>query len=98
MFTIVVCVGSSCYVRGSERVAATFEQLIRERGLADRVQITGAFCMERCSMGVSVRLGDGPPRNVLPEEAAAFFAREIEPAVRTSPIGLGEEASHGPAC
>lgn len=95
MFTIVICVGSSCYVRGSERVAATFEQLIQARGLTDRVQITGAFCMEQCSMGVSVRVGDGAPQNVMPEEAAAFFAREIEPLVRTGQTGHEEEAAHG---
>ncbi len=58
MLTVVVCVGSSCYVRGSEKMAETFERLIRERGLNGRVELTGAFCMEQCSMGVSVRVGD----------------------------------------
>ena len=41
MQTIVVCVGSSCYVRGSEKMAETFERLIRERGLSGRVELTG---------------------------------------------------------
>lgn len=82
MLTIVICVGSSCYVRGSERVAATFERLVRERGLADRIQLTGAFCMEKCSMGVSVRLDEGVPQDVAPEEAESFFTREIEPRAR----------------
>lgn len=79
---VVICVGSSCYVRGSERVAATFDRLIRERGLAVQIQVTGAFCMEKCSMGVSVRLGDGEPQDVTPEQAEAFFMCEIEPLVR----------------
>ncbi len=86
---VVICVGSSCYVRGSENVAATFDRLIRGHGLAARIQLTGAFCMDKCSMGVSVRLGDGEPHAVTPDEAEAFFWREIAPLVRGA---VAEEA------
>lgn len=79
MVTVVVCVGSSCYVRGSEKLAETFERLIRERGLNGRVELTGAFCMERCSMGVSVRVGDKVFESLDAAEAGAFFERELVP-------------------
>lgn len=82
LLPVIICVGSSCYVRGSEQVAATFEQLVQARGLTDRVRISGAFCMEKCSMRVCVRLGDGEAHEVAPEQAAAFFAAEIEPRAR----------------
>jgi NADH:ubiquinone oxidoreductase subunit E len=77
MLTVVVCVGSSCYVRGSEKLAETFVRLIRERGLNGRVELTGAFCMEQCSMGVSVRVGDEVFHSVDAATAETFFEQQI---------------------
>jgi NADH:ubiquinone oxidoreductase subunit E len=79
MLTVVVCVGSSCYVRGSERLAETFERWIRERNLQGRVELTGAFCMEQCSMGVSVRVGDTVFRCVDAADAELFFEQQVMP-------------------
>jgi NADH:ubiquinone oxidoreductase subunit E len=79
MLTVVVCVGSSCYVRGSEKLAETFERLMRERGLNGRVELTGAFCMEHCSMGVSVRVGDKVFRCVDAAAAETFFEQQVVP-------------------
>ncbi len=79
MLEVVVCVGSSCYVRGSETVAEILDRLIRTEGLAARVELTGAFCMDRCSMGVSVRVGDRVYSGLTPEGADAFFHNEIVP-------------------
>ena len=30
MVTITICVGSSCYVRGSDKIVETFERLIQK--------------------------------------------------------------------
>ena len=79
---LTICVGSSCYVRGSDQLAEALASLIRERGLEERIEITGAFCMEQCSMGVAVRVGKHPCRAVAPEDTPAFFEREILPALR----------------
>jgi NADH:ubiquinone oxidoreductase subunit E len=84
MLTVVVCVGSSCYVRGSEGLAETFDLLIKQRGLAARVEVTGAFCMDQCSMGVSVRVGDRVYRCVDPQSALSFFEREVMPCLQDS--------------
>ncbi|MBT9148892.1 MAG: (2Fe-2S) ferredoxin domain-containing protein [Dehalococcoidia bacterium] len=77
MLTIVICVGSSCYVRGSDKLAETFERLIQQEGLGDRVELTGAFCMEHCSMGVSVRVADQVYPEVYPDDAESFFRNEV---------------------
>jgi NADH:ubiquinone oxidoreductase subunit E len=79
MLTVVVCVGSSCYVRGSEALAETFERLILERKLQARVELTGAFCMEHCSMGVSVRVGDEVFRCADAADAEGFFEHQVMP-------------------
>lgn len=81
MLTVVVCVGSSCYVRGSEDLAAAFDRLIRERDLAARVELTGAFCMDQCSMGVSIRVGDRVYRGVDATDPVGFFDREVMPCL-----------------
>lgn len=81
MLTITVCVGSSCYVRGSDKVAETFERLIAQENLAGKVELIGSFCMDACSMGVSVRVADQVYRGVNPAAAEEFFYKEIAPKV-----------------
>ncbi len=84
MLTIVICVGSSCHVRGSDEVAAALEAIIESEKLTDQVELIGAFCMDHCSMGVSIRVGDTIHSGVLPSEAAIFFDREIRPLLTGS--------------
>ena len=82
MVTVTLCVGSSCYVRGSNKVADTFEALIEKEGLQGEVELMGAFCMEMCSMGVSIRVGDRTYSGVRPEDAETFFYKEIVPRIK----------------
>ena len=73
---ITICVGSSCHLRGSHRVAEQLQSLISQNGLKDDIEVVGAFCLGRCSNGVSVKIGD-KDYSLLPENAAAFFEREV---------------------
>lgn len=86
MLSIVVCVGSSCYVRGSEGLAETFDGLVKQCGLDAKVEVTGAFCMDQCSMGVSVRVGDKVYRCVDPQDALSFFQHEVMPCLQDSTL------------
>ena len=79
MVVVTVCVGSSCYVRGSDRIAEALERLIREHGLDGKVEISGAFCMEHCSLGVTVRIDDRIYCQVMPDDVDAFFRDEVLP-------------------
>lgn len=88
MLTIYLCVGSSCYVRGSEQVAQILQGAITERDLEASVDIVGTFCLENCSMGVTLRIGEQVFDGIRPEDAQAFFEREVLPrldAKRGSP-------------
>lgn len=82
MVVVTVCVGSSCYVRGSDRVAEALQRLIAEHGLEGKVELSGAFCMEHCSLGVTLRVGDRVYSQVMPDEVDEFFAREVLPHVQ----------------
>jgi len=82
MLTVAVCLGSSCYVRGSDRIVERFEQLAHEAGLDGDIEIVGSLCMDACSLGVSVRVGDTVFHGLQPEAADSFFREEIEPAAK----------------
>lgn len=77
MTTISVCIGTSCHLKGSYNIIQTFQQLIEENGLHDRVGLKGSFCMRSCDQsGVRVNLGE-ESYNIAPEEAHAFFKEKV---------------------
>ena len=77
MLLITICVGSSCSLRGSDELASELFRLIEKEKLEGLVDIVGAFCMDACSKGVSVRVGDREFSGIRPQEAEAFFYKEI---------------------
>ena len=58
MITINVCVGSACHLKGSYKVIEELQKLIIENKASDAVEIKGAFCIGRCTEGVSVTVND----------------------------------------
>ena len=74
--TLTVCIGSSCHLKGSKKVAQTFEKLIAENNLRDKVNFHAAFCMGNCQNGISVSLDD-KVYSVTPETAEEFFKNEV---------------------
>lgn len=83
MLIITICVGSSCSIRGSDELASEIQRLIEKENLEGLVDIVGAFCMDTCSKGVSVRVGDQAYSGIRPEDAETFFYKEIMGKVNT---------------
>jgi NADH:ubiquinone oxidoreductase subunit E len=77
MLLITICVGSSCSLRGSDELAMELQKLIQKEHLEGLVDIVGAFCMDACSKGVSVRVGEHEFSGIKPEKAEEFFYKEI---------------------
>ena len=75
---ITICLGNSCHLKGTRRVAETLQQLIAENDLKDKIDLTGAFCMDRCRTGVSVTLDD-EYYSLSPETTEAFFREQVLP-------------------
>ncbi len=75
---IIVCIGSSCHLKGSRQVVERLQELIALRALAGNVELSGAFCMGNCTHGVSVRIDDRL-FSVQPETVNAFFENEVIP-------------------
>ena len=52
MVTIEICIGSSCFVKGSNEVVELLKNYIAEHHLEEKVQLKGAFCMGQCTKGL----------------------------------------------
>jgi NADH:ubiquinone oxidoreductase subunit E len=77
MVEMSVCIGSSCHLNGSYNVIQTFQQMIEEYSLHDKLEFKAYFCMKQCqNKGVSVTL-DGMNHRVEPESARQFFKETV---------------------
>ena len=73
---ITVCIGSSCHIKGSRQVVETLNHMIKEYGVADKVELGGTFCLGQCQQSVCVSIED-TVYSVSPETAEAFFQKEV---------------------
>ena len=86
MITVMVCVGSSCHLKGARRVIERFDDLVREHGLKDKVALKGSFCMERCGeRGVNWQIDDEPFTSPTCEDAVEVFRERVLKRVRSAP-------------
>ena len=75
---ITVCLGDSCHLKGTRRVAEQLQALIAKNDLKDQIDLGGTFCMEKCRTGVSVSLDD-EYFSLSPETTEDFFRTEVLP-------------------
>lgn len=73
---IVICIGSSCHLKGSRQIVERLQSLVNEHGLAQQVTLGGTFCVGDCANGVNVTV-DGVKHSVLPETVDEFFEKEV---------------------
>ena len=76
MLKITVCIGSSCYIKGSRQVVEQLQYLIAEHDLGEKVELGGTFCMGKCQQGVCVTVNDSF-HSVTPETVEEFFDKEV---------------------
>ena len=73
---VIVCIGSSCHIKGSRYVVEQLQNLIAANNLGDKVELGGTFCLGNCQQGVCVSV-DNAFHSVSPETVGDFFANEI---------------------
>ena len=73
---VVVCIGSSCHIKGSRQVVEGMQRLIAEHDLGDKVELGGTFCMGQCQKGVCVTV-DEEFFSVTPETVEEFFEKNV---------------------
>jgi NADH-quinone oxidoreductase subunit G len=57
MLSVTVCVGTSCFVRGSQSLMRSLIEFIESEGLDGVVGIEATFCFEQCDSGPTVQVG-----------------------------------------
>ena len=77
MVTVTVCVGSSCHIKGARDVIDRFNQLLKDNRLADKIELKGSFCMERCGEGVNWQINDLPLTSADVETAVKTFQQRV---------------------
>ncbi len=85
-----VCVGTSCYLKGSQDLLHNLIQVIEERDLEDWVEVKATFCFERCDRGPTVRIGDQIIEKCTFEKALDALETELKK--------IGAPIAEGSAC
>jgi NADH:ubiquinone oxidoreductase subunit E len=79
---LFLCVGSACHPRGVSDVRPELQRLIYEYGLEPTVELKGAFCLDCCADGISVRYRDQVFIRIKPRNVRARFVAEILPSLQ----------------
>jgi len=75
---IQICVGSSCHLKGSEKLVGLFQNAIAENKLDAEITLAGSFCTGKCNReGVSITVDDTVYTGVTPETFNTFFSENI---------------------
>ena len=74
--TVVVCIGSSCHIRGSRQIVQRLQELIAQYRLGDKVELKGSFCMGQCRQGICVSVDD-TLFSLTPYTVDRFFREEF---------------------
>lgn len=69
--------GSSCFLRGSGEIVDQFRNLIAAHGLEQQVVLKGSFCMERCTNGVTLKIGERVFTQISARDVERIFREEI---------------------
>jgi NADH:ubiquinone oxidoreductase subunit E len=55
---IKICVGTSCFVNGSQTLLNSIIDYIEKHELNEKVSIKASFCLEKCDQGPNIIIGD----------------------------------------
>jgi NADH-quinone oxidoreductase subunit G len=54
---VSVCFGTSCFLKGSQKILHGILEHLRVNDLDDAVNVTASFCFEKCDRGPTVKIG-----------------------------------------
>ncbi|OQY31524.1 MAG: ferredoxin [Spirochaetaceae bacterium 4572_59] len=55
---VKVCVGTSCFLRGSQEILSNMKDKVDQEDWKDRIALKATFCSENCNYGPTVTVGD----------------------------------------
>ena len=76
--TVLVCVGSSCHLKGSYEIIELFKARLAKEKLEDKVILKGTFCLGKCGIaGVSIQVDDEIITGVTPKNFDDVFEKYV---------------------
>lgn len=75
--SICICVGSSCHLKGSYNIIELMKSALEKNGLTESVPLSAAFCLGKCTSGVSIKVNDQVITGVSPENFDDIFAEHV---------------------
>ena len=83
---VMICIGSSCHIKGSRQVVELMQKAVREHHLEEQVELGGTFCLGNCQQGVCVQVDDVRHTGINGETFPSFFETEILAKCRAAGI------------
>ena len=78
MLVVQICVGSSCYLKGSQQIVELMQKAVEEYNLDGDVVLVGSFCVGKCNReGVTMQINDDIHVGVTPQNFKEFFKKNI---------------------
>ncbi len=74
---VSVCVGTSCFLRGSQTLLRSLVDYIQQQGLDDQVEVQATFCFERCDRGPTIHVGGHTEEHCTLERACELIAEHL---------------------
>ncbi len=93
---IDVCVGSSCHLKGSYGIIELLKKHLEDNSLSEAVELKAAFCLGRCTNGVTVRIDGEIVCGVCKENFQQFFDTHVRGINKKSAIAAENEKQEKP--
>lgn len=74
---VSVCFGTSCFLRGSQKLMAGLLDHIRQRDLGHGVDVRASFCFEQCDRGPTVKINNDVLERCTIEKALTTLDKEL---------------------
>lgn len=76
--TVLICVGSSCHLKGSYDIIELMKARLAKEGLEDKVNLKGTFCLGKCGIaGVSIQVDEQIITGVTKDNFDEVFNKHI---------------------
>jgi len=75
---VSVCVGTNCFLKGSQRVIQSLLNHVQDEGLQQEVEVSATFCFEQCAHGPTLTIGGRKVQGCTPAQAVTELATELQ--------------------
>ena len=76
---VTLCMGSSCFSRGSNRSLILLQEYIKNNHLESNVLIKGCLCSSNCQDGPNLKIEDKEYKNVDPTVVIDILRHHLDP-------------------